>query len=115
MAVKASSNITLFHVIGIDIMTIYYLLQSSTANPPSKSTTDNPGGNWLTTEPTYVEGNTHTLYIVAKIKIFLGLNILLFLNLYIMKQKKVHIIKLLMHKQQLIQLIMNIVKIIMFC
>lgn len=68
MAVKASSNITLFHVIDIDSTTIYYLLQSSTANPPSKPTTDNPGGNWTTTEPTYTEGSTNTLYTVTKTK-----------------------------------------------
>ena len=68
MAVKASSNITLFHVIDIDSTTIYYLLQSSTANPPAKPTTDNPGGNWTTTEPTYTEGSTNTLYTVTKTK-----------------------------------------------
>ena len=68
MAVKASSNITLFHVIDIDNVTIYYLLQSSTANPPAKPTTDNPGGNWTTTEPTYTEGSTNTLYTVTKTK-----------------------------------------------
>ncbi len=68
MAVKASDTITLFHVIDIDSTTIYYLLQSSTANPPAKPTTDDPGGNWTTTEPTYTEGSTNTLYIVTKTK-----------------------------------------------
>jgi len=68
MAVKASSNITLYHVIDIDNVTIYYLLQSSTANPPAKPTTDNPGGSWTTTEPTYTEGSTNTLYTVTKTK-----------------------------------------------
>lgn len=68
MAVKASSTITIFHVIDIDSVTIYYLLQSSTANPPSKPTTDNPGGNWSTTEPTYTSGSTNTLYTVTKTK-----------------------------------------------
>lgn len=68
MAVKASSNITLYHVIDIASVTIYYLLQSSTANPPAKPTTDNPGGNWSTTEPTYTEGSTNTLYTVTKTK-----------------------------------------------
>lgn len=68
MAVKASANITLFHVIDIDSTTIYYLLQSSTANPPAKPTTDNPGGSWTTTEPTYTEGSTNTLYTVTKTK-----------------------------------------------
>lgn len=68
MAVKASSNITLYHVIDVASVTIYYLLQSSTANPPAKPTTDNPGGNWSTTEPTYTEGSTNTLYTVTKTK-----------------------------------------------
>ena len=68
MAVKASSNITLYHVIDVASVTIYYLLQSSTANPPAKPTTDNPGGNWTTTEPTYTEGSTNTLYTVTKTK-----------------------------------------------
>lgn len=68
MAVKASSTITIFHIIDIDSVTIYYLLQSSTANPPSKPTTDNPGGNWSTTEPTYTSGSTNTLYTVTKTK-----------------------------------------------
>ena len=68
MAVKASANITLFHMVDIDSTTIYYLLQSSTANPPAKPTTDNPGGNWTTTEPTYTEGSTNTLYTVIKTK-----------------------------------------------
>lgn len=68
MAVKASSNITLYHVIDVASVTIYYLLQSSTANPPAKPTTDNPGGSWTTTEPTYTEGSTNTLYTVTKTK-----------------------------------------------
>lgn len=68
MAVKASSNITLYHVIDVASVTIYYLLQSSTANPPAKPTTDNPGGNWSNTEPPYTEGSTNTLYTVTKTK-----------------------------------------------
>lgn len=68
MAIKASANITLFDMVDIDSVTNYYLLQSSTANPPAKPTTDNPGGNWSTTEPTYTEGSTNTLYTVMKTK-----------------------------------------------
>ena len=68
MAVKASDTITIYHVIDVDSTTIYYLLQSSTANPPAKPTTDNPGGNWTITEPTYTEGSTNTLYTVTKTK-----------------------------------------------
>lgn len=68
MAIKASATITLFDIVEIDSVTIYYLLQSSTSAAPAKPTTDNPGGNWSTTEPTYTEGSTNTLYTVTKTK-----------------------------------------------
>ena len=68
MAVKASANITIFRVREVVSTTTYYLLQSSTATPPSQPSTDNPGGNWVTTEPTYTEGSTNTLYTVTKTK-----------------------------------------------
>jgi len=66
MAVKASATISLYRIKEVTNTTNYYLLQSSTANPPAKPTTDNPGGNWSTTEPTYTEGSTNTLYTVIK-------------------------------------------------
>lgn len=68
MAVKASATITLFDVIDIDSVTTYYKLQSSTAAIPAKPTTDTPGNGWTTTEPTYTEGSTNTLYVVIKTK-----------------------------------------------
>lgn len=64
MAVKARAEITIYHVIDIDKTIRYYLLQSSTSAAPSKPTTNPPGGNWQTTEPSYTAGSTNTLYFV---------------------------------------------------
>lgn len=64
MAVKARAEITIYHVIDIDKAIRYYLLQSSTSAVPSKPTTNPPGGNWQTTEPSYTAGSTNTLYFV---------------------------------------------------
>lgn len=64
MAVKARAEITIYHVIDIDKVIRYYLLQSSTSTAPSKPTTNPPGGNWQTTEPSYTAGSTNTLYFV---------------------------------------------------
>lgn len=66
MAIKASATITLFDVVDIESTTWYYLLQSSTASAPAKPTTETPSSNWKTTEPTYTEGSTNTLYTVMK-------------------------------------------------
>ena len=64
MAVKARAEITIYHVIDIDKVIRYYLLQSSTSTAPSKPTTNPPGSNWQTTEPSYTAGSTNTLYFV---------------------------------------------------
>ena len=64
MAVKAKCEITLYRVVDIEKVTRYYLLQSSTATAPSKPTSNPPGGNWKTTEPSYTSGSTNTLYFV---------------------------------------------------
>lgn len=50
----------------IDIVSInrYYSLQSSTANPPGKPTTNPPPSAWSLTEPAYTAGSTNTLYTV---------------------------------------------------
>jgi hypothetical protein len=61
---KASATITLFHVVDIKETHRYYLLQSSTATAPSKPTAYPPGGSWVTTEPSYTEGSTNSLYLV---------------------------------------------------
>lgn len=62
--VKAKAEITISRIIDIDKVTRYYLLQSSTATAPSKPTSNPPGGNWKTTEPSYTPSSTNTLYFV---------------------------------------------------
>lgn len=62
--VKAKAEITIFNVKDVKSVTRYYLLQSSTATAPPKPTTINPGSNWKTTEPSYTDGSTNTLYFV---------------------------------------------------
>jgi hypothetical protein len=64
MAVKAKEQVTVSWIIDIESTTKYYLLQSSTATPPSKPTANPPGGNWKTAEPAYTSGSTNTLYTV---------------------------------------------------
>lgn len=61
---KAKAEITISKIIDIERTTRYYLLQSSTASAPSKPTTNPPGGSWSTTEPSYTNGSTSTLYFV---------------------------------------------------
>ena len=62
MAVKARAEITLSSIRDVQSVTRYYLLQSSTSAVPTKPTTNPPGGNWVTTEPTYTTGSTNSLY-----------------------------------------------------
>lgn len=62
--VKAKAQITLFDVIDIKAVYKYYLLQSATLSEPAKPTTYPPNGNWTTTEPAYIEGDTKKLYTV---------------------------------------------------
>ena len=62
MAVKARAEITLTSIRDVQSVTRYYLLQSSTSTAPAKPTKNPPGGNWVTTEPTYTSGSTNSLY-----------------------------------------------------
>lgn len=64
MAVKARAEITLSSIRDVQNVTRYYLLQSSTSAVPSKPTTNPPGGDWVTSEPTYTSGSTNSLYFV---------------------------------------------------
>lgn len=64
MAVKAKAEITISRIVDMDKVTRYYLLQSATANAPSKPTTNPPGGSWSVTEPSYISGSTNSLYFV---------------------------------------------------
>lgn len=63
MAVIARDSITLASINDVANARRYYKLQASTAPAPLVPTTNPPSG-WDTTEPTYVEGNTDTLYTV---------------------------------------------------
>ena len=62
MAIKASATITLSAVRDLQSCTRYYLLQSSTSAKPAKPTSNPPGGNWVTAEPSYTAGSTNSLY-----------------------------------------------------
>ena len=64
MAVKASYSITIASINDVTSTSRYYLLQSSTLAAPSKPTANPPGGSWSTTEPTYTEDSTNSLYFV---------------------------------------------------
>lgn len=66
MAIKAKEQVTVSWIIDIASTTKYYLLQSSTATPPSKPTANPPGGNWKTAEPAYTSGSTNTLYTIEQ-------------------------------------------------
>lgn len=65
MAVLARATITLAQTIDIESVTWYYRLQASTASAPAKPTTEVPSG-WSTSEPSYTEGSTNSLYVVEK-------------------------------------------------
>lgn len=62
--IRGKAEITLSHIVDIESVTRYYLLQSSTINIPAKPTSNPPGGNWTSTEPSYSTGSTNTLYFV---------------------------------------------------
>lgn len=61
MAVKASATVTLSSVVDVKSVWRYYKLQVSTLSKPSKPTTNPPSG-WTTTEPSYTDGSTNSLY-----------------------------------------------------
>lgn len=65
MEIKASDEITIYKINSFSKMTRFYLLQSSTANPPVKPADGSViGSNWSKTEPSYSPGSTSTLYFV---------------------------------------------------
>lgn len=63
--ILARNSITLHHLRDITAVVWYYKLQSSTASAPAKPTKATPSG-WTTTEPTYTEGSTNSLYVCQK-------------------------------------------------
>ena len=68
MAIVASALITLASVTDVKSVTRYYILRSSTQSSPTSTTnTISPViSNWSTSEPTYTEGSTNSLYFVDK-------------------------------------------------
>ncbi len=64
MAVLARAMVTLASIKDVASTTRYYKLLSSTATAPSAPTTNPPDNTWSTTEPTYSETSTNTLYFV---------------------------------------------------
>lgn len=62
MAVKAAGSVTVASINDVASSTRWYLLQSSTLTAPAAPTASPPGGSWATTEPTYAEGSTNSLY-----------------------------------------------------
>ena len=63
--ILARNSITLHHLRDITTVVWYYKLHASTASPPAKPTTETPSG-WNTTEPSYTEGSTNSLYVTQK-------------------------------------------------
>ncbi|WP_075891234.1 hypothetical protein [Actinomyces provencensis] len=64
MAVKARDDVTLAALTDVANVRRYYLLQSSTLNPPAAPTSNPAPSPWVTAEPTYTEGSTTSLYTV---------------------------------------------------
>lgn len=64
MAVKARDDVTLAALTDVANVRRYYLLQSSTLNPPAAPTANPAPSPWVTAEPTYTEGSTTSLYTV---------------------------------------------------
>ena len=66
MVIKAANSITIISIKDVASTIRYYLLQDSTLTAPAAPTTNTPGGSWVTTEPTYTEGSTNSLYTCDK-------------------------------------------------
>jgi len=66
--ILARDSITLVHVVEIESYTRYYLLQSSTLQPPAKPISEDPADDddWQDSEPAYTAGSTNSLYFVDK-------------------------------------------------
>lgn len=64
MAILARAMVTLASIKDVASVTRFYRLLSSTASKPSAPTTNPPESSWSTTEPTYSEETTSTLYFV---------------------------------------------------
>lgn len=64
MAIRAKDQVTLAVLPSPSYVRTYYLLQASGLAAPAKPTVNPPAAPWTTTEPSYTEGSTNTLYTV---------------------------------------------------
>ena len=64
MAVKARDDVTLANITDVANVRRYYLLQASTLAAPAAPTVNPASSPWVTSEPTYTEGSTNSLYTV---------------------------------------------------
>lgn len=64
MTVRAKDQVTLAVLPAPSYVRTYYLLQASGLAAPAKPTTNPPASPWTTTEPSYTDGSTNTLYTV---------------------------------------------------
>ena len=62
MATKAADRVTLQVLPTPNNVRLYYLKQASNLAAPAKPTANPPASPWTTTEPTYTEGSTDTVY-----------------------------------------------------
>ena len=62
--VMAAGSVTVASINDVASTTRWYLIQASTLTAPAAPTASPPGGSWQTTEPTYTEGSTNSLYFV---------------------------------------------------
>ena len=65
MAIKAKDQVTIIDMTDVSTVITYYLLQLTTLTPPTQPTVASPTG-WTTTEPTYNDNATYTLYTCVK-------------------------------------------------
>ena len=64
MAVKARDDVTLANITDVANVRRYYLLQASTLAAPAAPTANPAPSPWVTSEPSYSEGSTNSLYTV---------------------------------------------------
>lgn len=64
MTVRARDDVTLAALVDVASAVRYYLLQASTLAAPNAPTVNPAPSPWVTSEPTYTEGSTNSLYTV---------------------------------------------------
>lgn len=64
MTVRARDDVTMAALVDVASAVRYYLLQASTLAAPNAPTVNPAPSPWVTSEPTYTEGSTNSLYTV---------------------------------------------------